>query len=61
MKSQGVRLFDVLILGPFLVWAGAKVGGLSKTERGLLVAAGIGTVIYNAKNYLELEAQNVNA
>lgn len=49
-KSQAVRLADVFFIGPVMVVGGAKLGGpLGKT----LVALGIATILYNAKNYKE--------
>lgn len=48
--TQAVRLVDVLLLGPFMVWAGlnhpaelAKLG---------LVIAGVATIAFNGANYL---------
>ena len=49
-KSQGVRAFDVVVLGPFLVWVGAR-RELGDLERFLLVAAGLGTIAYNFRNF----------
>jgi hypothetical protein len=49
-KSQGVRAFDVAVLGPFLVWVGAR-RELGDLERFLLVAAGLGTIAYNFRNF----------
>lgn len=49
-KSQAVRLADVFVIGPVMAVGGAKLGGsLGKT----LVALGIATILYNAKNYNE--------
>jgi len=55
-KAQPVRLFDVLVLGPWLLWLGARTRtSLHPIERAGLVAAGALTIAYNAKNYLENE------
>lgn len=56
MKSQAVRLVDVVALGPFMVWAGMRSssGALPELARGLLVVAGVATIVYNGRNYLEL-------
>lgn len=49
-KSQEVRLLDVLVLGPFLI-------GMALTSRPpallrvLLGAVGVGTILYNLRNY----------
>lgn len=51
MKTQAVRMFDVLLLGPWLVWLAARRRPLSDLDRALLAIAGVGTVIYNARNY----------
>lgn len=49
-KSQAVRLADVLLLGPFMVWAG--LNHPSELARLGLVMAGVATVAYNGANYL---------
>jgi hypothetical protein len=56
-KSQGVRLFDVFVLGPFMVWAASRQEeGLPGWARLGLLLGGLGTILYNGKNYLEIEA-----
>ena len=53
-KSQAVRLFDVFVLGPWLVWLGARSARRgSGFERAALVSVGLGTILYNGSNYLE--------
>ena len=57
-KGQNVRLFDVWLLGPWLVYLGLRPGrGLSDIERAALVAVGIGTVVFNGANYLRVEQE----
>jgi hypothetical protein len=57
-KAQPVRLFDVLVLGPWLLWLGARHRtNLHPIERAGLVAAGALTIAYNAKNFLQTERQ----
>jgi len=57
-KGQNVRLFDVFLLGPWLVYLGLRPGpGLSDIERGALVAIGAGTVVFNGANYLRIQAE----
>jgi hypothetical protein len=50
-KSQAVRLADVWLIGPLMIWA-----GLQKRRSMLvnysLIGLGIGTVLYNGRNYL---------
>jgi hypothetical protein len=53
MKTQQVRAVDVLILGPFMVWAGSRA--TSPTARLGLVVSGVATILYNYNNYLKSE------
>ena len=55
MKSQNVRLIDVFVLGPVLVWFGVKATGVPELANTLMIIAGIATIIYNGRNYLKLK------
>lgn len=57
MKAQAIRLVDVFALGPFMVWAGAQRTALPDWARYVLIASGIGTVAYNARNYLAIRGR----
>jgi hypothetical protein len=48
VKSQGVRLLDVAVIGPLMVWGGVKCGGLGGA---MLALFGVSTMVYNARNY----------
>lgn len=56
-KAQWVRLADVFVVGPLMV-----AGGLAMHRRGspfwgiLLSAFGVGTVVYNGRNWMRIEA-----
>lgn len=52
MKGQGVRLVDVYLLGPFMVWAAYKSTDLPDWARWTLGVSGALTVVYNGHNYL---------
>lgn len=52
MKSQSVRLVDIFLLGPFMIWFGVKAGGMPTWARWTLAASGVGTVLYNGANYV---------
>lgn len=54
MKSQQVRLVDVFVLGPFMMWAGLQSRALPDWARAGLLIGGAATVLYNARNYLEV-------
>lgn len=49
-KTQAVRLVDVLVLGPFMLWAARNLNGW---ERDAMMIAGAATILYNGANYLE--------
>jgi len=53
MKPQLIRLADVLVLGPFMMYSGARKSTLPAFFRAGLVAAGALTVIYNGRNYYQ--------
>lgn len=57
MKSQNVRVLDVLVLGPFTIWAGMQKNKLPDAARAGLVIYGAGTIIYNAKNYAKINRE----
>jgi hypothetical protein len=49
-KSQRVRFMDVFALGPFMVWYAGK-SRAPPWAKGTLFFAGIGTILYNWRNY----------
>jgi len=51
MKPQYVRLVDVFLLGPFMIWFGYR-STLPAWPKLLMMAAGVGTIAYNGRNYL---------
>lgn len=50
-KSQSVRLIDIFLIGPFLIYTGTQ-SKISKTSSTLLIGIGAATIFYNGKNYL---------
>ena len=50
MKSQTVRIIDVLLFGPMMIKISAKMTGLDKQ---FLLIGGLLTIIYNGGNYLD--------
>lgn len=56
MKTQLIRLVDVFVLGPFMLYA-ATLPRLSRTQKTALGIIGAATVIYNLVNYLETRKQ----
>jgi hypothetical protein len=51
-KPQGVRVFDVMALGPYMIALGAR-SQLTEGQRQVLQFAGALTIGYNARNLLE--------
>ena len=62
MKAQGVRALDVFVIGPAMIAGGSTIykhaydDGTRRALGALLIFAGVGTVIYNANNWLKGEA-----
>lgn len=50
-KTQLIRIVDVLILAPFLVYSGTRKSNLPKFFKMGLVVSGVLTGVYNARNY----------
>jgi hypothetical protein len=51
-KSQDIRLVDVFLLGPFMIWFGVIAENVPEWASILMVVSGVLTILYNAKNYL---------
>lgn len=57
-KTQAVRLIDVAVIGPLMVWGGWKLRREAPAAASALAFFGLMTVVYNARNYLRVkEAQ----
>jgi hypothetical protein len=52
-NSQGVRMFDVFLLGPAMIIAGSQAR--NPAVRSVVMAAGAGTILYNGANYLAVQ------
>jgi hypothetical protein len=50
-KSQMIRIIDVAILGPFMIYAGTKLP--TRIMQTAMIAAGVLTISYNLNNYLK--------
>lgn len=58
-KAQGIRLLDVFLIGPAMVYA-SQAKELDDFTRLVLLASGVGTVWYNGRNYMENERRLKN-
>ena len=59
-KSQAVRLADIFLFGPLMI-----MGAVNKTPpkwmSAALIVIGVGTIVYNARNYLvNLDAPKIS-
>ena len=54
IKSQFVRLLDIFIYGPFLIWAGFTQSNYIIVQS-VLIFMGSTTITYNLKNYIETQ------
>ena len=55
MKTQTIRLLDVFVLGPFMIWAATQLR--NENARVAMLAAGVGTIVYNWENYKVAERE----
>jgi len=59
MKAQQVRLFDIFVLGPLMVWGGWKLQGEYPLAGQTLLLGGVGTVLYNGRNYMRIQREGL--
>ena len=52
IKPQGIRVLDVWVIGPLVVYASTLLPKEKDLARVALRSFGIGTIVYNARNYL---------
>jgi len=57
VKTQSIRLADIFVIGPLMLWAGWALSKQYPVRGAALALFGGATVIYNGKNYLEAEAR----
>lgn len=51
-EKQGMRLFDILVFSPILIYVGLS-GKLNSTLRATLVVLGFTTIMYNGYYFLK--------
>ena len=51
-KGQLARVTDVIFLGPYMIWFGIIAKNVSILNSSLMIAMGVGTIIYNLKNFI---------
>ena len=55
MKSQTIRALDVVAIGPLMIYFGARAKGISPALMATMFILGVTTIVYNGRNYLEVE------
>jgi hypothetical protein len=58
-KSQFVRMVDVFLLGPFMIYAGTKLP--TRIMQSTMILAGVLTITYNLNNYLKNKTIALNS
>jgi hypothetical protein len=52
VKAQPIRLLDVFVIGPLMIWGGHALDGAGHKIAGpVLATMGLTTIIYNGRNY----------
>ena len=51
-KTQEIRLMDIFLLAPFMVYFGATATGVPQWAKLVMIVLGILTAWYNGRNYL---------
>jgi hypothetical protein len=54
-KTQEVRLIDVFLLGPFMVWFAAAAQGVPQWAKIALAVSGVLTTLYNGHHFIREE------
>ena len=59
VKSQRVRLLDVFVIGPLMIWGGYALHDAGRSMSGPALALfGLSTIIYNGRNYHVVRERN---
>lgn len=59
VKSQPVRIADVLVFGPLMIYSGLGKATPKWVRTGMVII-GVGTIVYNLVNYFEVEKRKRN-
>ncbi len=51
VKAQTIRVLDVALIGPLMIWGGLATRKTYPVAGTVLAAFGVSTIIYNAVNY----------
>ena len=57
VKAQGIRILDVVFIGPLMIWGGVHAAKTHKAPGAVLGLLGVATILYNASNYAKVEKE----
>lgn len=58
MKSQWVRIADVVFIGPMMIWGGVALAQQRHPIAApLLITLGVATMVYNGMNLVRIERE----
>jgi hypothetical protein len=60
VKAQPVRIADMLVFGPMMIYAGLGRATPKWVKVGMVII-GVGTIVYNLSNYFEVETRKREA
>lgn len=55
VKAQPIRLLDVVLIGPLMVYGGARLAEREALAGNALAILGLLTVVYNGANWVRVE------
>jgi hypothetical protein len=55
MKSQTIRILDVILIAPLMVYVAEKSENINPLLKNTLIFFGFSTLFYNTYNYLKFE------
>lgn len=59
VKAQPIRLLDVFVIGPLMIWGGYALHGSGRRIAGpALLLLGFSTNVYNANNYEQVRRRH---
>jgi len=53
-ETQAIRLVDMFLLGPVMIWFGVSASNMPMIARAFLFMSGVATIAFNWRNYQRL-------
>lgn len=57
LKAQPIRLLDVLLVGPLMMYGGGKLAERQRLAGSTLAFLGFLTIVYNGNNWLRVRGE----